>query len=268
MRLNQYIAHCGICSRRNADEIIKRGEVSINDQIVLTMGTIVDEKDIVKLNGKVIKPEKYVYILLNKPKDYITTTDDEKERKTVLDLIMPKLKLEKGMDKIRIYPVGRLDRNTTGLLLLTNDGELTQNLTHPKFEIEKIYIATLDKNIRIDDMQKIADGLTLEDGPIKVDEIAIPDPKAKNKVGIAIHSGKNRIVRRIFEHMGYEVKGLDRIVFAGLTKKDLPRSFWRHLDENEIGMLKNLTSKKKTFSYPVNKKTKPKSVKGNRNKLL
>lgn len=261
MRLNQYIAHSGLCSRRDADQLIKNGEVSINGEIVNTMGVVVQPEDIVKVKGKLIKPERFIYILLNKPKDYITTTSDEKDRKTVVDIIMPKLKQDKSIGNVRIYPVGRLDRNTTGLLLLTNDGELTQRLTHPKFNIEKIYVAELDQNISIDEMEKISEGIELEDGFIKVDDIAYSDPRFKNKVGVAIHSGKNRIVRRIFEHMGYQVKYLDRIVFAGLTKKDLPRGTWRFLTEEEVLKLKNLNNPNKKFIPPTKSTRKDKEAK-------
>lgn len=239
MRLNQYIAHSGLCSRREADTLIKEGKVTINGKPVESIAVLINEQDVVKVDGKLIRPEKKVYILLNKPKDYITTTDDEKDRKTVLDLIQPTLNTQPQFKNLRLYPVGRLDRNTSGLLLLTNDGELTQTLTHPKYNIEKLYIATLDKRLSPTDMDKIEAGIELEDGLMEVDEIAYPDPSDKTKIGIAIHSGRNRIVRRIFETLGYEVKQLDRIVYAGLTKKDLPRGKFRHLEEHEVAMLKN-----------------------------
>jgi 23S rRNA pseudouridine2605 synthase len=261
MRLNQYIAHSGLCSRRDADQLIKNGEVVVNGAVVNTMGLVVGPDDIVKVKGKLIKPERFIYILLNKPKDYITTTSDEKDRKTVVDIIMPKLMQDKSIGNVRIYPVGRLDRNTTGLLLLTNDGELTQRLTHPKFNIEKIYVAELDNEISMDEMEKIAEGLELEDGFIKVDDIAYSDPRDYSKVGVAIHSGKNRIVRRIFEHMGYQVKYLDRIVFAGLTKKNLPRGSWRFLTEEEVLKLKNLNNPNKKFIPPSKSTRKDKDAK-------
>ncbi len=261
MRLNQYIAHSGLCSRRDADQLIKNGEVMINGSVVNTMGVVVGPEDIVKVKGKLIKPERFIYILLNKPKDYITTTSDEKDRKTVVDIIMPKLKQDKSIGNVRIYPVGRLDRNTTGLLLLTNDGELTQRLTHPKFNIEKIYVAELDNEISMEEMEKIADGVELEDGFIKVDDIAYSDPRSRNKVGVAIHSGKNRIVRRIFEHMGFQVKYLDRIVFAGLTKRDLPRGTWRFLTEEEVLKLKNLNNPNKKFIPPSKSTRKDREAK-------
>lgn len=255
MRLNQYIAHSGLCSRREADQLIKDGKVTINGKPVESIAVLIDEKDTIKVNGKLIRPERKVYILLNKPKDYITTTEDEKDRKTVLDLVKPQLR-NPELKNLRFYPVGRLDRNTSGLLLLTNDGELTQQLTHPKFNIEKIYIASLDKKLLPSDMDQIVAGLELEDGLMKVDEVAFPDPSDKSKVGIAIHSGKNRIVRRIFEHLGYEVKQLDRIVYAGLTKKDLPRGKWRFLEVHEIAMLKNKGKKTPQISIQEKKAKK------------
>lgn len=247
MRLNQYIAHSGLCSRREADQLIKDGKVTINGLPVESIAVLIDQDDKVKVDGKLISPERNVYILLNKPKDFITTTDDEKDRKTVLDLVKPHLR-NPEYKNLRIYPVGRLDRNTTGLLLLTNDGELTQELTHPKYNIEKIYIATLDKKLSTIDADKIVAGLELEDGIMTVDELAYPDPSDKSKIGIAIHSGKNRIVRRIFEHLGYEVTQLDRIVYANLTKKDLPRGKWRFLEPHEVAMLKNKGKKSPQMS--------------------
>lgn len=242
MRLNQFIAHAGICSRRKADDLIKNGKISVNDQVITAMGYTLKEDDVVKHEGQVLTPEKKVYVLLNKPKGYITTTSDEEDRKTVLDIVMPQVKrAAKNMD-IRIYPVGRLDRNTTGLLLITNDGELTQALTHPSYEVAKIYMVTVDRPLALDDFEKIKVGFELEDGFIKVDEIAYPDPRDKTKIGVALHSGKNRIVRRIFEFCGYEVKKLDRVMYAGLTKKDLPRGKWRFLLEKEIIRLKYFSS--------------------------
>lgn len=242
MRLNQFIAHAGICSRRKADDLIKNGKISVNDQVITAMGYTLKEDDVVKHEGHVLTPEKKVYVLLNKPKGYITTTSDEEDRKTVLDIVMPQVKrAAKNMD-IRIYPVGRLDRNTTGLLLITNDGELTQALTHPSYEVAKIYMVTVDRPLSVEDFEKIKTGFELEDGFIKVDEVAYPDPRDRTKIGIALHSGKNRIVRRIFEFCGYEVKKLDRVMYAGLTKKDLPRGKWRFLLEKEIIRLKYFSS--------------------------
>lgn len=231
-RLNKYLANSGICSRREADELIKAGLVTVNGEIVTEMGVKVSRTDIVKYNNTAIRKERKVYVLLNKPKDYITTTEDPEERKTVMNLV-------ENACKERIYPVGRLDRNTTGLLLITNDGELTKKLTHPSSNIKKIYHAELDKNLTSADLKKIAAGLELEDGMVKVDEINYDgDGLDKTQVGIALHSGKNRIVRRIFESLGYEVRKLDRVIFAGLTKKDLPRGRWRNLSELEVNMLK------------------------------
>lgn len=245
MRLNQFIAHAGVCSRRNADELIKSGKITVNGVVNTTMGYVVVETDVVKYDGKLLKQEQKVYVLLNKPKDFITTTADESGRKTVLDLVLPKLKTVTKNNHIRIYPVGRLDRNTTGLLLLTNDGELAQSLTHPSFEVEKIYYAELDKPLTKTDFEKILAGLELEDGLASVDQLAYPDPKNKKEVGIAIHSGRNRIVRRIFEHLQYDVVKLDRVVYAGLTKKDLARGQWRMLTDVEIRNLKFFSKKKK-----------------------
>ena len=204
----------------------------INDVVSTEMGVKVNETDIVKMDGKRLYRQNYVYVLLNKPKDFLTTTDDPEERKTVMQLI-------KNATNERIYPVGRLDRQTTGLLLLTNDGELTQQLTHPSFEVRKIYHVWLDKEITNENLEEIAEGVELEDGMIKVDAIALNDSSIRNEVGIEIHSGKNRIVRRIFEYFGYQVEKLDRVFYAGLTKKDLPRGTWRYLSENEVRMLKN-----------------------------
>jgi 23S rRNA pseudouridine2605 synthase len=230
MRLNRYIANAGICSRREADELISSGQISVNGKIVTEMGHKVLRTDLVKFGKKALNPEKLVYVLINKPKDYITTTDDPEERKTVLDLI-------KGACNERIYPVGRLDRNTTGLLLMTNDGELAEKLTHPSGGIKKIYQAELDKPITTEDFEKLQHGLELEDGFIRPDEVGIVTPDAM-VVGLEIHSGRNRIVRRMFEHLGYEVQKLDRTVFAGLNKKDLPRGKWRFLSEKEVVKLK------------------------------
>lgn len=234
IRLNKFLAHSGICSRREADELIRQGLVEVNGSIVTKLGVRIDpEKDIVKYGGSIVKGERKVYILLNKPKGYITTTKDEKARKNVMELVA-------GACKERIYPVGRLDRQTTGLLLLTNDGELAKKLTHPSHGAPKIYYVVLNKNVTPGDMEKIRRGLVLEDGPAPVDEIEYVEGKARNHVGIKLHIGRNRIVRRIFEHLGYEVVALDRTMFAGLTKKNLPRGHYRFLTEQEIGMLKML----------------------------
>ncbi|MDQ6482282.1 pseudouridine synthase [Dyadobacter sp. LHD-138] len=230
MRLNRYIANAGICSRREADDLIAGGQISVNGKVITEMGYKVMVSDVVKFGKKALNPEKLVYVLINKPKDYITTTDDPEERKTVLDLI-------KGACFERIYPVGRLDRNTTGLLLLTNDGELAEKLTHPSGGIKKIYQAELDKPITTEDFELLQAGLELEDGFIKPDEVGIVTADAM-VVGLEIHSGRNRIVRRMFEHLGYEVQKLDRTVFAGLNKKDLPRGKWRFLSEKEVVRLK------------------------------
>lgn len=230
-RLNKYIASSGICSRRQADEFIAAGLVSINDTIITEMGVKVKPGDVVKYNGERIRSERKVYILLNKPKDYVTTMDDPEGRKTVMDLI-------KDAGKERVYPVGRLDRNTTGILLLTNDGELASRLTHPKFNQKKIYHVFLDKPMNQTDFKKIADGLTLEDGFIKPDGFSYVNPESKAELGIEIHSGKNRLVRRMFESLGYDVIKLDRVFYAGLTKKNLPRGKWRFLEEREINILK------------------------------
>lgn len=231
LRLNKFLANAGICSRREADEFISAGVVSVNDQIVTELGTKVKRSDIVKFHDQVVSLENKVYILLNKPKDCVTTSDDPQERKTVLELV-------KGACDERIYPVGRLDRNTTGVLLLTNDGDLASKLTHPKYLKKKIYFVTLDKNVTRADMDQIASGITLEDGEIHADEISYTSDTDKSQVGIEIHSGKNRIVRRIFESLGYKVKKLDRVFFAGLTKKGLRRGEWRFLTEKEVNMLR------------------------------
>lgn len=232
IRLNKFISNAGICSRREADELIKAGAVTVNGKIITEMGYKIKRTDLVNYGGQGLKPEKQVYILLNKPKDYITTAEDPQERRTVLELI-------KGACKERVYPVGRLDRNTTGLLLLTNDGELTDKITHPSFKQKKIYHVELDKPVKKEHLKAIEEGIELEDGPIKVDEIKyVDDSDSKKEVGITLHSGRNRIVRRIFEHFEYKVKKLDRVYFAGLTKKDLGRGRWRFLTPMEINMLK------------------------------
>lgn len=233
IRLNRYIANAGICSRRKADELIAAGVITVNGEVVTSLGTKVDPaKDEIRYNNERLKREKMVYILLNKPKDYITTTDDPQERRTVMQLVAK-------ATKERIYPVGRLDRNTTGLLLLTNDGQLAEKLSHPRNNVTKIYHVELNKNLTQGDFNKIQFGLELEDGFIKPDDLSYIAGASKREVGIQIHSGKNRIVRRIFESLGYEVVKLDRVVYANLTKKDLPRGRWRYLDEKELIQLKH-----------------------------
>ncbi len=230
IRLNRYIANAGICSRREADDLITTGCVSVNGKVITEMGYKVKPGDEVNYSGQKLKTEKHVYILLNKPKDYITTAEDERGRRTVMELI-------KDACKERVYPVGRLDRNTLGLLLFTNDGEMTKKLTHPKHKVQKLYHVELDKNLKQDDLLKIQKGIELEDGFIQPDEVSYAG-ESKREVGILIHSGRNRIVRRIFEQLGYEVIRLDRIMFAGLTKKELPRGRWRRLTDKEISFLK------------------------------
>ncbi len=232
MPLNKFIAYAGICGRREAAEMVKLGEVTVNGDVVYEPGYKVSEKDNVALKGnKLFLKKNLVYILLNKPKDFITTSVDPEGRKTVMDLV-------KEATKERVYPVGRLDRNTTGLLLLTNDGELAQKLTHPGYRIKKIYAVKLDKPITKKDFQSILTGVTLEDGLIQADALAYGEAKDNTELGIEIHSGRNRIVRRIFEHLGYEVKSLDRVTFANLTKKNLKRGNWRMLNEKEVRTLK------------------------------
>lgn len=232
IRLNKYIADAGVCSRREADKLIEAGTVTVNGKIVTELGTKVSRKDKVVYGGQLLRREKMQYVLLNKPKDFITTTDDPQARKTVMHLV-------RNACKERIYPVGRLDRNTTGVLLFTNDGDMAKRLTHPKHNTRKLYHVELNKSLTKSDMEKIALGIELDDGIIKVDEVSyVQDSDSKKEIGIQIHSGRNRIVRRIFESLGYDVKKLDRVVFAGLTKKDLPRGRWRHLTEKEIGFLK------------------------------
>ena len=230
IRLNKYIANSGICSRRDADKLIEAGAVKVNGIVVTELGTKVMPTDEVRYEDKILQREKPVYILLNKPKDYITTTEDEHDRKHVMMLI-------NGACEERVYPVGRLDRNTTGLLLFTNDGEMAKKLTHPRYGVKKIYHVELDRNLDINDFDKIANGIELSDGLIKPDEISYVG-ESKKEIGITIHSGKNRIVRRIFERMGYAIEKLDRVYYAGLTKKDLPRGHWRFLKKEEINILK------------------------------
>ncbi|MBQ7237774.1 MAG: RNA-binding S4 domain-containing protein [Bacteroidales bacterium] len=231
IRLNKYLANAGVCSRREADEYIQNGSVKVNGEVVTELGTKVTRKDSITFNDQPVSLERKVYVLLNKPKDTVTTSDDPQGRQTVMDLV-------RTASQERIYPVGRLDRNTTGVLLLTNDGDLASKLTHPKYVKKKIYHVWLDKNVSEDDLAKIAAGIDLEDGPIHADAIAYANEDDKNQVGIEIHSGKNRIVRRIFEHLGYRVTKLDRVYFAGLTKKNLARGRWRYLTQQEVNMLK------------------------------
>lgn len=234
MPLNKYLAHCGVCSRRDAVALIKEEKVKVNGTIITEPGHKVTDKDEVKFNGKRIFVQKeLVYILLNKPKDYITTSEDPQGRKTIMDLM-------KGVTTQRIYPVGRLDRNTTGVLLLTNDGELTQKLSHPSYQVKKVYEVTLDRPLEKADFEQLLKGVVLEDGFIAPDALGYADPKNKKVVGIEIHSGRNRIVRRMFEFLGYDVKGLDRVLFANLTKKNVDRGKWRFLNEKEVRLLKFL----------------------------
>ena len=234
VRLNKFIANAGICSRREADTFIKAGSVTVNGKTVTEMGFKVGPTDEVRFDDKLLTPEKKEYVLLNKPRNFITTTRDEKGRRTVMELIA-------NATKSRLVPVGRLDRNTTGLLLFTNDGDLAKKLTHPKHQVKKIYHVVLNRNLSAADLNKIRKGLELEDGPIAVNEASYIQAAPKKEVGIEIHSGRNRIVRRIFEHLGYDVVRLDRVVFAGLTKKDLPRGHWRVLTPQEVINLRMLS---------------------------
>ena len=231
IRLNKFMANAGICSRREADEFIQQGLVKVNGNVVTELGSKISHSDVVEYDNKVVALERKCYILLNKPKDCVTTSDDPNGRLTVLDLV-------KGACNERIYPVGRLDRNTTGVLLLTNDGDLASKLTHPQYVKKKIYHVWTDKDISEDDMQRIADGIELEDGEIHADAISYATDTDRNQAGIEIHSGRNRIVRRIFESLGYHVTKLDRVYFAGLTKKNLPRGRWRYLTQEEVNFLK------------------------------
>ena len=231
IRLNKFLANAGLCSRREADEFIQQGLVKVNGNVVTELGTKIGHADIVEYNDKPVVLESKCYILLNKPKDCVTTSDDPNGRTTVLDLV-------KGACEERIYPVGRLDRNTTGVLLLTNDGDLASKLTHPKYVKKKIYHVWTDKDIAEEDMQRIADGIELEDGEIHADAISYVTDTDRNQAGIEIHSGRNRIVRRIFESLGYHLTKLDRVYFAGLTKKNLPRGRWRYLTQEEVNFLK------------------------------
>lgn len=231
MRLNKYIANCGICSRRQADEYIKAGLIKIDGRTVKELGTKITGRENILYNGKPLINEKKVYILMNKPKDTVTTVKDEHARKTVLDLL-------KNTVVGRIYPVGRLDRDTTGVLLLTNDGELTKKLTHPSHEMKKIYHVHLNRKFMPSDFERLREGINLEDGPIRPDAVSYADATDKKQIGLEIHSGRNRIVRRIFDSLGYKVIKLDRVYFAGLTKKKLRRGKWRFLTQKEISMLK------------------------------
>ena len=231
IRLNKYMANAGICSRREADEYITSGRVKVNGETVTELGTKIKRNDVVEFDEKVVTPERKCYVLLNKPKDCVTTSDDPNGRLTVLDIV-------KNACEERIYPVGRLDRNTTGVLLLTNDGDLASKLTHPKYVKKKIYHVWTDKDITEEDMQRIADGIELEDGEIHADAISYVSDTDRNQAGIEIHSGRNRIVRRIFEALGYRVTKLDRVYFAGLTKKNLPRGRWRYLTQEEVNFLR------------------------------
>lgn len=233
IRLNKYIANAGVCSRREADSLISLGEVRVNGKVVTELGTKVKPTDKVTYGGKKLNPERPVYVLLNKPKNFITTTDDPEERNTVMQLV------SNACDE-RIYPVGRLDRNTTGLLLLTNDGDLADKLAHPSNNVKKLYQVNIDKPISNEDFFKIQEGIRLEDGLAQVDEIGLVND-SKTSLGLQIHIGRNRIVRRIFEHLGYKVIRLDRVMYAGLTKKDLPRGHWRHLSEQEVIKLKHFS---------------------------
>ena len=231
IRLNKFLANAGVCSRREADAFIQAGVVKVNDQVITELGTKISRIDTVLFHDQPIKIESKVYIVLNKPKNCVTTTEDPQERMTVMNLV-------KGACKERIYPIGRLDRNTTGVLLLTNDGNLAAKLTHPSFKKKKIYHVWLDKEVAIEDMEKIANGIELEDGEIHADAISYVNEEAKDQVGIEIHSGRNRIVRRMFEALGYHVTKLDRVYFAGLTKKNLSRGKWRYLNEMEVNALR------------------------------
>ncbi|MAJ98509.1 MAG: pseudouridine synthase [Flavobacteriales bacterium] len=229
-RINKFIAEAGVCSRRNAEKYVTSGQIEINGKIIKDLSYVVSNQDIVKLNGIILKSESKKYILLNKPKNFITTMNDEKNRKTVMSLV-------KNSCNERIYPVGRLDKDTTGLLLFTNNGEIAKKLLHPKSNIKKIYHIILNNNLKLNDLNKIKNGIKLNDGIIKVDKVSYVDGLSKNQIGIEIHSGKNRIVRRIFEYLNYKVLKLDRVFFAGLTKNKLKRGTWRPLTQKEIDIL-------------------------------
>jgi len=233
MRLNKYVAHSGICSRRKAAELVKQGLITVNGKVEINPAYEVNKRDKIKYQGKTIKPtKKMIYILMNKPKNTVTTVSDDRGRRTVIDIV------EKKIDQ-RIYPVGRLDRNTTGLLLLTNDGDLAKKLSHPSHKIQKRYHVILDKPVTPSDIDKIKRGVALEDGIAEVDDISYINYGPKNEIGLELHSGKNRVIRRLFAHLGYEVTKLDRVYYAGLTKKDIPRGWFRNLTEQEIIMLKH-----------------------------
>lgn len=231
VRLNKYIANSGVCARREADELIKQGYITVNGEKVTDMGVKVRSSDKVEYRGKLLKPGKKVYILLNKPKGYVTTTKDPHAETTVLDLV-------KDATTERIYPVGRLDKATTGVLLLTNDGDLAGKLTHPSYGAGKVYHVFLDKEVTKHDMETIVGGITLDEGTVSADAISYPEPDDHTQVGLEIHSGQNRVVRRMFEQLGYRIRKLDRVSFAGLTKKNLQRGYWRELTPKEVSMLK------------------------------
>lgn len=231
VRLNRFIANSGICSRREADDLIRNGLISVNGKVVTEMGLKVTTKDEIRYKNKKLSAEKKVYILMNKPKGYVTTVEDPHADHTVIEIIVDEC-------PERVYPVGRLDKSTTGVLLLTNDGELTGKLTHPRYEKKKIYHVTLDRQVLKNDLFRITEGVELEDGIVAADAVAYADSEDKSQIGIELHSGKNRVIRRLFETLGYKVKKLDRVYFAGLTKKNLPRGKWRYLSEKEIVMLK------------------------------
>ncbi len=231
MRLNRFVANAGVCSRRDADALIAKGEITVNGKVVTQMGVSVTMSDDVRHNGKKLNAETKIYVLLNKPKDYVTTVEDKHAKRTVMDLVA-------DASTERIYPVGRLDKQTTGLLLITNDGDLTKVLTHPKHQAKKIYHVFLDKPVFSSHIDQLAQGITLEDGPVHADAVSFVEKEDKTQVGIEIHSGRNRIVRRMFEHLGYKVMKLDRVYFAGLTKQGIPRGKWRYLSQKEITRLK------------------------------
>ncbi len=244
MRLNRFIANTGVCSRREADQLILSGYIKVNGETVTEMGIRVTPTDSVNYKGKLLRGERKVYVLLNKPKDCVTTVKDTHGRKTVMDMV-------RGCCTERIYPVGRLDRNTTGVLLLTNDGELADALIHPSFNKKKIYHIHLDRSLSTTDMQKLSDGFELEDGFIRPDRVEYVEDADRKQVGLEIHSGRNRVVRRIFERLDYKVLRLDRVYFAGLTKKGLSRGRWKHLSEKEVNMLKMSASGKKPGKRPA-----------------
>ena len=237
IRLNKFIAHAGICSRREADQLIQEGKIQVNEKVVRELGLKIHPQDKVKHQGKILQDQKQVYLLLNKPKDFITTTKDPKNRKTVMDLV-------KKSGEQRLYPVGRLDRNTTGLLLFTNDGDLAEKLSHPSNQVKKLYQIDLDKPLQKDDLERLGQGVQLEDGIAFADSVAIVSGDKKS-IGLEIHSGKNRVVRRMFEALNYKVVKLDRVMYAGLTKKDLPRGHWRFLTKSEMIHLKHFQSPKR-----------------------